>query len=142
MFVASLPCFDDNEFFKHDNEIPAKCVFKHDTLLEREGTPLNYGRAQIHRAFESHYENLMQSSLTQTKLTLRVFPASRHSPGYLQPAPKPSRCSYSMILWRRVAPTAAPQDSEDRLCAGCEIRTRGARKRVPARQPSEQEPQP
>ena len=84
----------------------------------------------------------MQSSLTQTKLTARAFPASRHCPGYLQPPTETPRCSYSMMLWRTVAPQQRHQDREDRLYAGCEIRTRGARKRVPANQPAEQEPQP
>ena len=106
---------------------------------------LNYGRWRTQiptRAFESHYENLMQSSLTQTKLTARAFSASRHCPGYLQPPTETPRCSYSMMLWRTVAPQQRHQDREDRLYAGCEIRTRGARKRVPANQPAEQEPQP
>ena len=106
---------------------------------------LNYGRWRTQmptRAFESHYENLMQSSLTHTKLTARAFPASRHCPGYLQPPTETPRCSYSMMLWRTVAPQQRHQDREDRLYAGCEIRTRGARKRVPANQPAEQEPSP
>ena len=101
---------------------------------------MNYGRWRTQiptRAFESHYENLMQSSLTQTKLTARAFPASRHCPGYLQSPTETPRCSYSMVLWRTVAPQQRHQDREDRLYAGCEIRTRGARKRAPARQPAE-----
>jgi hypothetical protein len=117
------------------------CSFVEDLIASN----LNYGRWRTQiptRAFESHYENLMHRSLTQTKLTARAFPASRHCPGYLQPPTETPRCSYSMMLWRTVAPQQRHPDREDRLYGGCEIRTRGARKRVPARQPAEQEPQP
>ena len=117
------------------------CSFVEDLIASN----LNYGRWRTQiptRAFESHYENLMHRSLTQTKLTARAFSASRHCPGYLQPPTESPRCSYSMMLWRTVAPQQRHLGSKDRLCAGCEIRTRGARKRVPANQPAEQEPQP
>ena len=61
-------------------------------------------------------------------------------------APAACVCYSSLQLFRVARRTVAAQhrhpDSEDRLCAGCENRTRGARKRAPARQPAEQNPSP
>ena len=45
-------------------------------------------------------------------------------------------------MWRTIAPHHRHLGSDARLCAGCEIRTRGERKRAPARQPTEQKLQP
>ena len=105
---------------------------------------MNYGRWRTQiptHAFESRDETLMHSSLTQNKLTARAFPASRYSPGYLQPPTETPRCSYSMMLWRRVALTAATQIEKTDFMAAARFEL-AAHVNAPARQLAEQEPQP